>query len=323
MMQTIQSNQAVEKPESGIPEKEVSHDTETTDIIGDLFEERDLMPSERSGSSSGNDKEETAVSTTKDSSPRDDIPSEEKKEKNEEEEDLDEPSSAVQKLKSDLEKSQKLMKETQRWGHQNSMKVKEASKSVKSLIENGALSEEEARGILSVLQSEGNDEEEMPLSASHHPFASLFQIANRELEHIRKYTDDEHLQDKIEAFDFLLSVSPQEEAEDILETLADLENDPVKLTRKMLSLGQEAYQDSYKAIKEAGGIKNYLAFQNNEIEKLNKKIDKLEKKLSQYEDYDKPNYRISGMSDINEKSSQQDPIGSLFEERDRPRQVAR
>ncbi len=91
----------------------------------------------------------------------------------------------------------------------------------------------------------------------------------------------------------------------------------------MLSLGQEAYEKSYKAIKQAGGIKNYLVVQNNEIEKLNKKIDKLEKKLSQYEDYDKPNYRISGMSDINEKSSQRDTISALFEERDRPRQVAR
>ena len=304
-------------------QKEVNHANQKNDVIGALFEERDRLPSERSGSSSGNDKEETAVSTTKDSSPRDDIPSEEKKEKNEEEEDLDEPSSAVQKLKSDLEKSQKLMKETQRWGHQNSKKVREASRSVKALVDSGSLTEDEAQGILSVLQSEVEEDDEIQAPAAQNPFASLFQVANRELEHIRKYSEDDLLQDKIEAFDFLLSVSSKEEVSDIFETLADLEGDPVKLTRKMIALGQEAYEDSYKAIKEAGGIKDYLSSQNNQIEKLQKKIDKLEKKLSQYEDYDKPNYRIAGTADINEKSAHRDTISALFAERDRPRQVAR
>lgn len=303
-------------------EPEVNHEHKKADVIGELFEERDRFPTESTDAPDPNPKATNTQKNALKQQPEEKQDSAPHTKENNKKE-VDDTSSSFEKLKSDLEKTQKLMKETQRWGTKNSIKVKEASKSLKSLIATGALSEEEARDVLSVLQSEMDEEEEMSLSASQHPFSSLFQIANRELEHIRKYTEDDLLQEKIEAFDFLLSVSSKKEAEEILETLADLEDDPVKLTRKMLSLGQEAYESSYKAIKQAGGIKDYLAVQSNEIEKLEKKIDKLEKKLSQYEDYDKPSYRIAGTSDINEKSSSRDVIGSLFEERDRPRQVAR
>jgi hypothetical protein len=303
-------------------QKEVNHANQKNDVIGALFEERDRLPSESRGvPESGVETKREKPSLREEPAQGEEgrTPSkEEGKDAVEDDED-----SSLTRLQMDLEKTRKLMKETQRWGHQNSKKVREASRSVKALVDSGSLTEDEAQGILSVLQSEVEEDDEIQAPAVQNPFASLFQVANRELENIRKYSEDDLLQDKIEAFDFLLSVSSKEEVSDIFETLADLEDNPVKLTRKMIALGQEAYEDSYRAIKEAGGIKDYLSSQNNQIEKLQKKIDKLEKKLSQYEDYDKPNYRIAGTADINEKSAHRDTISALFAERDRPRQVAR
>lgn len=315
--ETIKEKETLSNAEQPLEQK----DTSSPDVIGDLLNERDAMSPKKPANKSEGAQEDSPPMDEKESREKASSLREEKEEETSPE--VEEKDSEMVQLKNELEKTRKTLLENQRFGRQSSQKIKAALKSVQSLIESGDLSEEEAGGILSVLQSDAIDAEEMPLPASQHPFASLLQLANKELDHIRKYTEDDLLQDKIEAFDFLLSVSSKEEAEDILETLSELEDDPVKLTRKMLALGLEAYEKSYKQIKQAGGIKSYLAVQNNEIEKLQKKIDKLEKKLSQYEDYDKPSYRIPGMSDINEKSSSRDPIGSLFEERDRPRHVNR
>jgi hypothetical protein len=318
---------------------EVNDDTPKTDVIGELFVERDRGTSERSRPRSEKEPEDSPIRSTKDSSAKDALPGKDKKEKltvqvktegaetensdTETAEEENETTAELQRLRADLEKTRKRLLENQSFGRQSAQKLKMVSKSVQALMDNGSLTTEEAQGLLKTLHAETEEEDETVEVSQSNPFASLFQIANKELEHIRKYTEDDLLQEKIEAFDFLLSVSSQEEVEEILETLAGVEADPVKLTRKMLSLGQETYEKSYKVIKQAGGLKSYLAIQHEEIEKLTKKIDKLEKKLSHYEDYDTPRYRISGMSDITEKSSQRDTIGSLFAERDRPRQVTR
>ena len=314
--------------ESSTGEKEIEKTKEdvTSDIVGDLFEERDRLPSEKPSFPSKKAQEEMTPAPQTDASETDKASEGEKKEKQtlkntDEGEDTDD--SHTTRLKDELEEMRKRLHQNQRFGRQSSQKLKAASKGVQSLIESGTLTQEEAQDLLSVLHMETFDPPENLETPSSHPFSPLFQIANSELEHIRKYTEDEHLQDKIEAFDFLLSVSSKQEIEDIFEALSDLQDDPVKLTRKMLALGQEAYQESYKDIKKAGGLKSYFSTQQEEIQKLQKKIDKLEKKLSQYEDYDKPSYRMTERGELNEKSSSHDVIGSLFEERDRPRRVAR
>jgi hypothetical protein len=153
-------------------------------------------------------------------------------------------------------------------------------------------------------------------------FAPIFKVANKELENILKYTDDEHLQDKVNAFDYFLSVGSKEEIQQVLEDLTDLLDNPLKLARKMLSIGQEVYEESYKGIKEAGGFKNYLSKKEEEIEKLRKKVDKLEKKLLQYEDFDKPRYRMDETGDVEGGNSAKslpgnDTISVLFDERDK------
>ncbi len=59
---------------------------------------------------------------------------------------------------------------------------------------------------------------------------------------------------------------------------------------------------------------------DEEIDKLNRSIDKLTKKLAQYEDYDKPRYRIAEMGNgVDGANRTKDTISALFEERDKVR----
>jgi len=233
----------------------------------------------------------------------------------EDDDNADTSPSELNTLKEELQKTQKRLSENQQYGRQNAQKVKNALKITQTLIGEGLLTDEEAKGLMDTLQSEGEEGEEYHKGDAH-PFAPIFKMANTELENIRKYTDDEFLQDKVDAFDYFLSVSSKEEIEEALEELTELMDNPVKLTKKMLAIGQKAYEESYKEIKEAGGFKHYLSKKSHEVEKLRKKIDKLEKKLAQYEDFDKPRYRMDETGDGEDGKPAQDTITALFAERD-------
>ena len=145
-------------------------------------------------------------------------------------------------------------------------------------------------------------------------------MANQELQNIKKYTDDGLLQDKVDAFDYFLSIASEEEKEELLESLTALMDNPLSLAKKMLSIGQEVFENSYGQVKKAGGLKNYLSQKDQELEKLQKNIDKLTKKLAQYEDFDQPRHRIDEMGDRGGGVPAKDTISSLFDERDRARQ---
>jgi uncharacterized coiled-coil protein SlyX len=145
----------------------------------------------------------------------------------------------------------------------------------------------------------------------------VLKIVNTELRNLRKYSDDELLDDKVKAFDYFLSVAPQTEIAEAFEELNDLIEDPVKLAKQMLAIGKRYYDESYKDISSSGGIQQYIKSKQQEIEKLNKSIDKLTKKLAQYEDYDQPRYRINEMGESNEPPPSRDPSSDVFNERDR------
>jgi hypothetical protein len=235
-------------------------------------------------------------------------------------------------LRAKLEKTEKVLAENQRYGRNNAQKLKNALKAVRKFADDGVLAQEEAEALFGVLQSavpeNSEGEEEYALKQSNlsqaSPFAPIFEIANKELQNIFKYTDDEFLPDKVKAFDYFLSVGSKEEIANVLEDLTALRDEPVKLARKMLSIGARVYEESYKGISQAGGFKEYLAGKEESIEKMQKKIDKLEKKLLQYEDFDKPRYRIDetgspGMDDEGNASPAQDTISALLAERDKVR----
>lgn len=309
MQEDKQSQEGLKEGETKSEEKADSRDT-----LSSLFDERDHPRPEEKGEKKApapSEKEKIEQEKTdKPSSQQEDNKTIKK------DDDDEETSPELASLKGELEKTRKSLSENQKYGRQNAQKVKNALKVAQALVSEGALTTEEAQGLLETLQSE-EDEGEDYYKGDTHPFAPIFRIANKELENIRKYTDDPLLQDKVDAFDYFLSVSSSEDIQEALEELRGLVSDPVKLTKKMLSIGQKAYEESYKEIKEAGGYKNVLAKKNQDVEKLQKKIDKLEKKLSQYEDFDKPRYRLDEMGEGEEGKPSKDTITALFAERDK------
>jgi len=295
--------------------KQTKEKTEkSVDTISALFDERDHPKSE---GKEGNKAPESPESE-KEEEAQPDKPSPQKEAVKAAKEDNEESdTSELNILKEELQKTQKRLSENQQYGRQNAQKVKNALKITQTMVSEGLLTDEEAKGLMETLQRDGEDTEtEEYHKGDSHPFAPIFKMANTELENIRKYTDDEFLQDKVDAFDYFLSVSSKEEIEEALEELTELMDNPVKLTKKMLSIGQKAYEESYKEIKEAGGFKHYLSKKSQEVEKLRKKIDKLEKKLAQYEDFDKPRYRMDETGDSEDGKPAQDTITALFAERD-------
>ena len=221
----------------------------------------------------------------------------------------------LQRLQEELSKTQKRLLENQQYGRQNAQRLKNALKVVKELEAEGALSEEEATKLMGTLDG---DTEDALSSDSSHPFGKVMAIANQELENIRKYTDDELLDDKVGAFDYFLLVASKEEREQALEDLTELIHTPLPLAKKMLSIGQ-GYEKSYREMKAAGSLYGLLSQKDQELADLQKNLDKFKKKLSQYEDYDKPRYRLEEMGESMEKEPSGDTITSLFEDRDRMR----
>ncbi len=221
-------------------------------------------------------------------------------------------------LQEELTKTNKRLTETQAFGHKNSKRLKSALKITHDLVANGALSETEAQSLVESLNNTDDVEaglgETTPYDA--HPFGQVLKIANTQLENLRKYRDDDLLDDKVKAFDCFLSLASPEEVKGALEELTDLIDDPIKLTKKMLSIGKLYYDESYKDIASSGGIGSYIKKKHEEIEKLNRSIDKLTKKLAQHEDYDQPRYRINEMSESGSNAAK-DSISELFEERDK------
>jgi len=285
---------------------------QSVDTLSALFDERDRPKSEEPENKKALESPESEKE--EESQPHKPSPQKEAV-KAAKEDDEESDTSELNTLKEELQKTQKRLSENQQYGRQNAQKVKNTLKIAQTLVSEGLLTDEEAKGLMDTLQSEGEEGEEY-YKGETHPLAPIFRIANTELENIRKYTDDEFLQDKVDAFDYFLSVSSKEEIEEALEELTELMDNPVKLTKKMLSIGQKAYEESYKEIKEAGGFKHYLSQKNQEAEKLRKKIDKMEKKLAQYEDFDKPRYRIDETGDSEDGKPAQDTITALFAERD-------
>jgi len=225
----------------------------------------------------------------------------------------EEPPLEVERLQEELSKTQKRLLENQQYGRQNAQRLKTALKVVKELEAEGSLNEEEAGKLRGTL--DGDTEEALSADASH-PFGKVMAIANQELENIRKYTDDELLDDKVGAFDYFLLVASKEEREQALEDLTELTHTPLPLAKKMLSIGH-GYEQSYREMKAAGSLYGLLTKKDQEASDLRKNLDKLTKKLAQYEDYDKPRYRLEEMGESMGQDPSGDTITSLFEDRDR------
>ena len=289
------------------------------DTISSLFEERDRQPLQEDASPSSDalKRQATPQLSLLEQSELPEPSKRESENKAAKVDDQDILTPDFKTLQAELTKTNKRLAETQAYGHKNSKRLKSALKITRELVENGALSELEAQ---SLVESLNNDDVEAGLGESSpydtHPFGKVLKIANTELASLRKYSDDELLDDKVKAFDHFLSLASPEEVKDALEDLTDLIDDPIKLTKKMLAIGKRYYDEAYKDIASSGSVQNYIKQKHQEIDKLNRSIDKLTKKLAQYEDYDQPRYRLNEMSESGGVTAQ-DSITALFEERDK------
>ena len=310
MIELLKKAEQIE-PETSNKIEDGIHDT-----ISDLFNERDQKHLDKRNSHVGADEEATpepqqdlSAGVKKDGKASSGETSTEDKNAND--------STDLKTLQEELTKTNKRLTETQAFGHKNSKRLKSALKITHDLVANGTLSEAEAQ---SLVESLNNDDAEAWLGEASpydaHPFGKVLKIANTQLENLRKYSDDDLLDDKVKAFDYFLSLASPEEVKGALEDLTELIDDPIKLTKKMLSIGKLYYDESYKDISSSGGIGIYIKKKHEEIEKLNRSIDKLTKKLAQYEDYDQPRYRINEMSESGGVAAK-DSITELFEERDK------
>ena len=318
---TLKKGTVEPSSQKAVDQTRLDHDT-----IADLFQDRDQLPVSESPSP-------RALQAEKRSLPQDDQGPQSADDSKTPDNNIDDnkrqdTSSEIQTLKEELEKTHKRLTENQQYGRQNAQRLKNALKITRELVEEGSLSDEEAAKLQDSLQSDAEEDDSSSPSPSHshlpsHPFGKVLAAANKELEFIRKYTDDERLDDKVGAFDYFLLVAPTEEREQALEDLTDLMDTPLKLAKKMLSIGQ-VYEKSYREMKAAGGIQGMITKKDQDIDNLHKSIDKLTKKLAQYEDYDKPRYRldesVGDPGESEEEASSKDTITSLFSHRDRGNQ---
>ena len=309
-----------ESQESGTRES-ATRESLPHDTIADLFHDRDKAPvHEKNPKASSrrqqeqNSSQEDTQEAVGDASGEEDVNSSavQKKDSSSKQETQVE----IQTLKEELEKTHKRLVENQQYGRQNAQRLKNALKLTKAFVEEGSLSEEEAIKLMGSLE---HDDEADAYSHPTHPFAKVLATANKELDNIRKYTDDEGLDDKVAAFDYFLMVSSPEEREQALEDLTDLMDNPLTLAKKMLSIGQD-HAPYYRDMKEAGSLHGLITKKDQDILNLRKNLDKLTKKLAQFEDYDKPRYRIDDhvgeMSGLEEDALPKDTISSLFHHRD-------
>ena len=174
--------------------KETTETAEKVDTISSLFEERDRPPL--------NTLKKQAAPTLPLSQPSlgTSKPKAETEAVKVDDQAVDSPD--LKTLQAELTKTQKTILENQKYGRQNAQRLKSALKLTKEMVENGALSEAEAQSLMESLSN--NDESEAEVEHSPyaaHPFGKVLKIANTQLENLRKYSDDELLDDKVKAFE--------------------------------------------------------------------------------------------------------------------------
>ncbi len=212
----------------------------------------------------------------------------------------------------ETEKLKKALNDSQKWGHTNNRRLKNAVKMINSLKDAGALADDDFSKLHDLLHSDADDEPLQNATLNETPISNLLQIANQrviDLEEI--YDHDPLFRKKLSAFDFLIQNSSEEEIEDIADELDEFKNNPLKLVKKMYMMGESYYNEVYKDLDEAGGLKQFITEKNEEIKKLRKKVDKLEKKHLESSDYDEStNYRIDELGDT-DKVTKQKPGSAL------------
>lgn len=197
----------------------------------------------------------------------------------------------------ELEKAERRYKDSQKWGSEMRKKLSAYEKAIKKYNEDGILSTDEAESLLNYTQFEDLPQEDEPV------YVKYAKIWDEGIERMREFADDPQEIDKyVHAFQQLWRDSVPVEQENILEEFSELDDNKAALTRKMVKMGKDYFDEVFGEVYEAGSIKNFKKKFTEKEKDYNKKLDKLQKEIDKYkkkyEDYTEPTYRLpSGGSD--------------------------
>jgi uncharacterized coiled-coil DUF342 family protein len=195
--------------------------------------------------------------------------------------------------KSEAEKEAKKYNETRKWGKEATEKLSIYKRKLNEYKELGLLDDDAVKDLLDATVVRDEPESVLPLKEK------LAKTWDVEIQNIKKYGDAENLDIYEDSLMHLLSVSSQDEIDDLFDDIKHLiEEDPVLFVKKSLEIGKDHYEDIYKDYSEVGNLKKFRDKYEEKLTASQKTIDKLEKEIlnlkKKYdEDYDeKPNYRI-------------------------------
>jgi len=251
-------------------------------------------------------KEEVEISEKVENDESDDEPVIEKKEKPSEKK-------AEAELKVAYEKLEKSYKDTQKAFHEDRKKLSAYKRAIKSYVDEGTLTDDEAKTLLDHVQFENIPDIEPSNSNTVGGLAKYSNVITKELEVMERYSSNpDEIRVNTQAFQHLFDTSSWQDKQDILEELSGFEDDAVELTKQMLLLGAQHNNEVYSEIHESGGIKKLKEKYNNEIETLKKELDKSKKQYNKlkekYEDYNDPTPVTVPGGSSNSNSSKSDAI---------------
>jgi hypothetical protein len=218
-------------------------------------------------------------------------------------------------LKVAFEKLEKSYKDTQKAFHEDRKKLSAYKRAIKSFVDEGTLTDDEAQTLLDHVHFESSPDLEEPTPSSNNGsgLAKYAKTIDKELQIMRKYSSNpEEIEINTQAFQHLFDTSSWQEKKNILDELSGFEDDDVELTKQMLLLGAQHNNEVYSEIHESGGVKQLKEKYIYEIETLKKELDKSKKQYvklkEKYEDYNEPTVIASPGGSSTASSSKSDAI---------------
>lgn len=189
----------------------------------------------------------------------------------------------IKSLEKEIEKFKKFGSDNSKYARAKTQQVQNLLKKAKSFLEDGRLSEDEHNDLVSVFKSDGNVGIEEQPTVNKPVFQKIFEIADGEISNMRKYVDDESLDDKIRSLSMYLYNSPETELNEIEKELEKLQDEPLVLTKKLLALGDQ-YSSIYNEVKKYGSLKEFVLKTSLERDKYEKNIENFKETISKLEE---------------------------------------
>lgn len=192
-------------------------------------------------------------------------------------EEIEEASSADDIKYKDLEKQ---VNDAKKWGQQKNRQLVNSKRKVSELssklVEEGVLTEEDIKTLLSSFDSVDDDDDQEE-EIKENPFINIRQKIDNEFKTFKRYNKGSDLNEKYQAFYAFFPMMSEKDQEESFNYLNDSEPD-VALDY-IMTHGAELYENLFKGANEKGGILKYVKSLQNKLDKLEKKSKELESEL--------------------------------------------